>query len=120
MNSIEIRDEIKSQIGGSTETVVKKVIDSLVSKEVDRRAELIISALEKKIQLQNDFDKIKPDQESYDEAGVVKSTSWSKEKIGEKNKAKKALEDFSAALDNALNGDFEKLGQKLKNEKQSS
>jgi len=114
MGATEIRQTIKEQISASTPTVIGRVIDKLVDEEITKRSNCLIDALNKKDQLKADFDKIKPDQESYNDAGEVASTSWSKAKIAEKNKARKELDEFTAILDKALlDGDFEKLLQKM-------
>lgn len=102
----EINETIKSTIVNSKEEVKKRVVDSFVKEEIEKRVEKL-STLIKAI---NDFRKssiVKPDIVSYGEDGAVLRKEFSKKKIDERNKNRDLLSKANKVFEKALmEGDY--------------
>ena len=93
--------------------VLGRVVDSLVEKEVARRAQTIEKAIELATQKERELNKFKPDVETYVEG--VKQESYSKAKWEEKVKAEAELAKLEEAIETALVGaDYKKLYEIVK------
>jgi len=107
-----ITDAVANKIAEISPAVNEKVIDHLVTVELEKRSTAILGGLEKLRGLQNDLKKIKPDVGgAFDEDGTeVKPTLYSKEKFEARKKANEQIEKLQKALDLAIDkGDMSKL-----------
>lgn len=98
-----INTEVANRLAAISPVVTEKVIDHLVSKEVNRRADAVITALGSIDKFTAELKKHKPDVVSYDDAGAVVSASWTKAKLEEKNKVENSIKKLNAAVEKALN-----------------
>lgn len=90
-------------------------MDHYVQKEIDRRSDMIIKALEKLEASEKDRDSIKPDQQIMDAAGKELQTGYSKPIFDKLKKAKERVEKLTKALNGALDGaNYEALEKVLK------
>jgi hypothetical protein len=107
-----ITDAVATKIAEISPAVNEKVIDHLVSIELEKRSSTIISSLEKLRGLQVELKKIRPDVGgAFDEDGnETKPTLYSKEKFEARKKATEQIEKLQKALDSAIDkGDMSKL-----------
>ena len=102
----DVSETIKAEAGV---TVVARVKEAFVERELARRTDALVKAFDKLNTLKGDFKKIKADNVLYDEDGKVASESFTKDKLEERNKAKKAVEKVEEAINAALAGDFNKV-----------
>lgn len=105
-----ITENVAQQLCNSGPQIMERVITHFVEKEVSRRSETAIKALDKLDKLQKEGNKIKPDIISYGDDGKIASQSWSKQKIDERNANAAKIVKLQAALDKALDtNDFSDL-----------
>jgi hypothetical protein len=100
----ELQDAIKTGIAALPEPVKAKVVDTLVGKELDKRASLIIDGLAKLTQLGNELNRIKPDQVAYGEDGKPVNSTYSKAQIDKRTKLAQQKAKLEKALEEALAG----------------
>ncbi len=98
-----ITTKVAEKLAAISPAVSEKVIDHLVTKELNRRSEAVIGALADLDKMSNELKKLKPDVVAYAEDGSVASSNWSKPKLDEKNKATQKIAKLTAAVDKALN-----------------
>lgn len=89
--------------------VVSRVQATFVERELTKRTDALVKAFDKLSSAKSDLNKIKADVVAYDEDGEVASTNWSKAKLEERNKARKAVQKVEEAINAALAGDFNKV-----------
>lgn len=107
-----LQDKIAAEIAGSSPVVQDKVIGHFTGKEIARRAELIVSAMNAWQDASVALKKIRPDQQSFDAAGTLVSETFSKKVLDEKNSLTRKMADLSAAVDDALaNNNYDKLAK---------
>jgi hypothetical protein len=105
-----ITEKVAEQIASSGENIKERVIQHLVAKEVERRSEAVIKALDSLDKLKREGLKIKPDVVSYGDDGKIASQAWSKAKIDERNTNQSKIDKLQAALNKGLDeGDFASL-----------
>jgi len=109
--------EVAKILSKSNKTVVRaKVVDALVEKELERRAQLIMSALTLYEKVNDDLKKIKPDSKVYDIEGKIISEGYSENASKNKTALTKKLEDLNLTISNALEkNDYQKIEQMIKN-----
>ena len=112
--AVVIQKRFKDQVVEKTAEVEDIVVDSLVSTELQRRAGLLKSALEKREQLSKDYRKIKPDQANYsiDQNGQKKKESeyYTEAQAAKMEKALKAINKLDRAIDKAIiDADYDEL-----------
>jgi|SRR5882724_2643018 len=105
MNSVQTK--VAEQIINIAPKVEDKVVDALVSRELNRRSDSLVQAMDKLSKLEVDLKKIKPDVVTYDINGKVASESYSKVKSEEYKKLNEKIGKFTKAIAKALeNSDF--------------
>ena len=118
--SNNINTQVAERLSQIAPVVTEKVIDHLVSKEVNRRADAVISALGSIDKFSNELKKHKPDIVAYDDAGAVVSSNWSKAKLDERNKVEANINKLNKAVEKALNeNDYADLFNLTKQSQQS-
>lgn len=112
---IDILAEVASTLKSSSETVKKRLVDTLVEREVVNRVDMLDKALVRLKDAKKEFDKIKPDVDSFDADGKLVSSLYSKAKADERKKAGELKEKLEKAIDQALSGEsFDKLRELVK------
>jgi len=110
--STEVVQRAAQAIANSGPTVAQKVVDVLATREIEKRANTLVTGLDKLTKLRGDARKIKPDQLAYGaDCKPVGEGTYSKAKAEELKKANEAIDKLQAALDLALSdkADFSKL-----------
>lgn len=109
-----ITDKVAEQIAAISPRVNERVIEHLVTVELEKRTNAIVAGLETLRGLQNDLRKVKPDVGgSFDEDGnETKPTQYSKAKFEERKKLLEQIGKYEKALDLAIDkGDMSKLNE---------
>lgn len=113
MNSVTIK--VAEQIAEIAPKVEDKVVDVIVTRELSKRADGLVKALDVLSQLEKDVKKIGPDQKSFDETGKEISQTFSKGRLDERNKLQKRIDKTTGAINKALEkgefGDVYNLGK---------
>lgn len=105
MNSVQVK--VAETIANISPKVEDKVVDVLVDREVKRRSDALVSALDKLDKMEKELLKIKADQISFDEDGKVVSQTYSKAKKEEKDKLSQKITKAVNAINKALEkGDY--------------
>ena len=102
MTTQTINTAVAERLAAIAPEVTSKVIDHLVTKELNRRSEAVINGLGELDKLKSEQKKLKPDVISYNEDGSVASSNWSKAKLEEKNKVDQKIAKLGKAIDKAL------------------
>ena len=108
-DAISIRDAVAAKIAASNDTVHDRIIDILTTKEVERRVDGILKALEERDKLDKELRKIKPDVQTFNEDGSVKDSAYSKGKLDERKKVTERLSKVETAINEALAGNYKKI-----------
>ncbi len=115
MISNDLLSEVSDLIKNSHETVKQKLVSVLVEREINERVDLLVSAINKLKDIKKELDKIKPDIETFDAITFTKlPTQFSKSKWEEKKKMTERKEKLEKVIDSALDGEFEKLREVMK------
>lgn len=105
MNSVQVK--VAETIANIAPKVEDKVVDALVDRELKRRSDALVSAMDKLDKMEKELSKIKADQISFDEDGKVVSQTFSKAKKEEKDKLSQKVQKATNAINKALEkGDF--------------
>ncbi len=116
-----VEEAIKTLVAAEAANLTAAVAKELADVEINRRVTLLVSAVKKGRQLNDEFNKIKPDDTKYNADGTVKDVAWSKKQIDLKNKAKVILDKFTKAVQTAVEkADFKLLEEQLKSSTTSS
>lgn len=116
-NAQSLRETVVERLKSSAGTVTEKVLKVLLEKELDRRSEMLLQALDKRDALIKEGRKFKPDLVSYAADGTTLSEGWSKPKLDEKNRHQDKLSKLERSIEDALSGvdvDFSKLAESIK------
>jgi len=107
---LDVWNRVKEGILSASTEVPKTVVQHYVDKEIDSRVAKTIAAIDAATNLEGQIKRIKPDQESFNEAGVPVSATYTKAKVEERKKLQEKLDKVEAALLDAFNdNNFEKL-----------
>lgn len=111
----KIHEIVAQRLEKSKGDVREAVIESFVSKENDRRASLLIKAVNKAEELEKAIAKIKPDQHNYDGNGDLLSSTFSEQKMKELKKVKQERAKLDQAMDEAFDSaNYQQLEKALK------
>jgi len=114
VKSTEVLEAVRVKLEGAPEEVKSKLVDLLVTREINYRVDLLDQALAKLKDLKKELMKVHPDQEHYTSDGV-KSLTYSKAKFEEKKKLEDKIEKLDTAIENAMSSpnSFTKLAETL-------
>jgi|CXWL01.1.fsa_nt_gi hypothetical protein len=102
-----IRTKIAETISSIAPDVEEKIIEAFVNREVNKRSDAVVNALDLLSRAENDLRKIKPDLIALDGDGKELSATFSKAKYEELKKSKEAIVKINKAIGNALdNSDY--------------
>lgn len=114
MSTVSITDLINEKVTNTN--VVNIVVDQLATKEVNRRAELIVKAIDVLKELKNKVQSINRDDIKTYKNGTLE-TSMSEGRFKEIESAKKKVEEFESAFNLAISSnkeeDYKKLMEKV-------
>lgn len=111
----KFQDEVFSLIGKSHSKVLDKIKDKLVNDQLDKNADLIIKGLAKRDGYHKQLADLKPDQEQFDDKGVLVTSTYSSFRADQRRKISKDLLAVNEALDKAISdADYTKLKEVLK------
>lgn len=106
MNSVQIK--IAESIANISPKVEDQVVEVLVERELEKRSNAIVKAMDTLSKFEVDLKKIRPDQTSFSETGEKVSETYSKVKLEEKNKLLQKLDKNTKAINKALEtGDYQ-------------
>jgi hypothetical protein len=77
-------------------------VDVLVERELDKRSNALVSVMDLLNKAESELKKLKPDQNGFDDSGKVVSSSYSKEKLDERNKIVARIGKLEKAINKAL------------------
>lgn len=97
-----IREKIAEQLAELSPSVEAQVISTMTEREIDKRANAIVTVLDKASKLKNDLNKCRPDQIMYDTEGKKVSEGFSKAKLDERNKILAVIKKHDDAINKAL------------------
>lgn len=98
-----VRDKIADRFAKISQEVEVQVVDNMVEREIDKRADAIVKVVEKIEIEEKNLKKIdKPDQVQFGRDGKPISETFSKNRLDEIEKSKKKIEKMAAAIDKAL------------------
>jgi hypothetical protein len=105
-----LQDRVAQEISGASPIIQDKVVAHFAGKEISRRADLIVSAMDNWKELNVQVKKIRCDQQSFDTTGQLVSETFSKQKMDERNSLTRKIADLTAAVEDALtNNNYDKL-----------
>lgn len=100
---VSLLSEVSEGIASSNETVIGRVRDMLVEKEVATRVDTLDKAIQKRRQLAKELAKVnRPDNVQYDSDGNEVSGTYSKDRLQARKKAREALEKLEKAIEAAM------------------
>jgi len=97
-----ISEKVAEQLSSSGDVITGRVIAHLVEREVSKRSEAVIRALDVLDKLIKESKKIKPDLVAFGDDGKVISQSWSKQKIDERDANNAKIAKTQSVIDKAL------------------
>ena len=107
-----LQDRVAADIAGASPIIQDKVVAHFANKEIGRRADLIVAAMDAWQEANNQLKKIKPDQQSFDANGTLVAETFSKQKLEERNTLTRKTADLTSAVEEALNNNnYDKLGK---------
>lgn len=110
-----LKDDVAQAIAGCGPQVYANVKETLVQEEVKSRTDLVLKALKKRAELEQEIRKVQPDKGTagYDHTGkVVKEAVYTKQQVEELKKLREQLNKVERAIDKALDPEkpcFDKL-----------
>ncbi len=103
MTAQSIATTVAERLSNIAPAVADKVVEHLVNKELTRRSEAVIGGLAELDKLNGEFKKLKPDVNTFNADGTAATSTWTKPKLEEKNKAEQKIAKLTKAIDKALN-----------------
>ena len=105
---MKLSEKIAEGLANLGPKVEDSVVDAMVTREVNKRSQALVTVLDKLARLENEGKKInRPDQESFDGAGKLVSSTFSKEKTKAIKEHNEKIEKIQKALTKALDeGDY--------------
>ncbi len=105
-----IKEAIVLAIKGSSEQIVKSVIEELADVEIQVRKNLVIKAMNKLDELEKEGKKLKPDNISYNEDGTIATSTWTKGALDAVKKNRESIAKIENSIEKALSqNDYEGL-----------
>lgn len=107
---MKLKEIVAQQISSSSQKVFDAVVDVMVTDELKKREELVLSAIKKINELKSESQKTKPDNTAYDIEGKILQQSYTKETLEKLKKNSEKTAKLVKALDAAFEGgDFSQL-----------
>jgi len=114
--AVELRKEVKAKVEQAHQNneIRERVVNHLTEVELERRATLLQSALDKRDEVYKELNKVRPDLVQYTEGGQVVNEFFSKEQSKKRKDATEKLNKIDRAIDKAVNdADYDGLKQAL-------
>ena len=114
--AVELRKEVKAKVEQAHQNneIRERVVNHLTEVEVDRRATLLQSALDKRDELYKELNKVKPDQVQCNADGQVVNEFFTKAQSKKRKDATDKLNKIDKAINKAVTeADYEGLKQTL-------
>lgn len=99
---VSLREDLASRLIEVAPSVKDTVINELVSKEIERRKNIILTALDRDSQLNKDLSKIKPDCQLFDRAGIMVSESFTKQANEQRANLEKNITKLNNLIEQAM------------------
>lgn len=100
MNSVNVA--VAQQISDLGPKVQDKVVGALVDRELDRRSDALVQAIDHLAKFEKELKKLGPDQIAYNEKGEKTSETYSKARTEEREKLAKKIDKYTKAITKAL------------------
>lgn len=94
--------KVAAAIAELSEPVEAQVVDALVTREINKRSEALVKAIDKLSSLELEQRRIKADIVLYDGKGKITSENWSKAKQEELTKHLEKIDKYTKAITKAL------------------
>lgn len=107
-----VREKIAEKLGEINPTVIDQVVEAMVDREIKKRSEAIVKAIDKLAAAEKELLKLGKDQKFYNEDGTVDVETFSKARLDERNKKLKQIERLTSAINKAIDkGDMQDVYQ---------
>lgn len=108
-DKMSVREKIAEQLANITPSVVDQVVETVATRETNKRAEAIVKVIDKLDQAEKEMKKLeRPDQVFYDIDGKVDVAVFSEGRKNERQKKAKLIERLNSAITKAIvNGDMQ-------------
>lgn len=107
MSQKNIADAVATSLTNLAPAIREQVVSIMVTREKDKRADAIVTAMDKLNTLVNARRKVaKPDIQTFNADRTIASEVYSKERIEELKKADEAIEKGEKVINKALDGDM--------------
>ncbi len=108
MSHLTIREKVAEEIAALSPRIAAEVKDVMVEREVKKRTDAFVVVYDKLVASEKEYQKIdQPDLVSYNKSGQKTDEMYSKGRLDQIAKARKAVDRLAHALDKALDkGDF--------------
>jgi hypothetical protein len=105
---------VAEKVAGCNDAVLDRVVDHFAEQEANRRVPLILKGLEEVEKAEKALTKLKPEN-TYNEAGDVISSYWTRGGLDGKKKAEETLKKWQEALGKAITeSDYAQLEKLVK------
>lgn len=100
--SIAVQAKITENLSKLSPKVEDAVVEAVVDREVKKRSQALVQALDKLSEMEKDLKKLGPDNLMYDENGKEVLGSYTKKRIDEKNKLTGRIQKLTNIINKAL------------------
>ena len=103
MNITVVREKVAEQLASCGDVVAERVIGVLAGREIEKRGDAVLKALEDLAKLEGEVQKLsKYDVQTFDESGNVVSEGFSKQRKEAREKNAKDIARLSRAVEDAF------------------
>ena len=100
--ALSVHLAVAERLNELSDGVGDKVADLLAAREVNKRCEALVTAIDKLDKMEREHRKHKADLVSYDTDGRKVIESWSKAALEERNKSQQKIDKATKAINKAL------------------
>ncbi len=112
--AVDLRREVKDRVSQQNGDIWERVVNHLTEVELERRANLLRDALDKRDELFKQMNKIKPDHLQYNADGVIVNEFYTKDQVRNRKTSIERLDKIDNAISKAVTAaDYDGLQQTL-------
>ncbi len=112
--AVDLRREVKDRVSQQNGDIWERVVNHLTEVELERRANLLRDALDKRDELFKQMNKIKPDHLQYNADGVIVNEFYTKDQVRNRKTSIERFDKIDNAISKAVTAaDYDGLQQTL-------